>query len=200
MLGLLPGSYGDKSWDNATMDNLMIRRLLETPDIEGILASPDEVIQAQAQKLVVDAMLNPLTALFRCETGELFQHPRRLALMLALLDEAADIVRAMVPQAALKSGDIMFADETLLGAVLRSAKLAGESKTPMLQDIEAGRPSEIDYINGYLVKQAEKLGLPGAHHQMLIALVRQFRVVGNDEIRSAFRLLNVQPTDARRVN
>jgi 2-dehydropantoate 2-reductase len=42
----------------------------------------------------------------------------------------------------------------------------------MLEDIEAGRPTEIDLITGALVREAERTGVPIPLHEALYALVR----------------------------
>ena len=42
----------------------------------------------------------------------------------------------------------------------------------MLQDVEAGRPTEIDYITGWLVKQAKELGVDIPENTALLEAVR----------------------------
>jgi len=47
----------------------------------------------------------------------------------------------------------------------------GPVKTSMWQDIEAGHPTEIDFINGYIAKEAEKKKLPAAANRFLTTLI-----------------------------
>jgi len=42
----------------------------------------------------------------------------------------------------------------------------------MLQDIEKGRPTEIDYMSGYIVRQGAKLGIPAPANEIMLSLVR----------------------------
>jgi 2-dehydropantoate 2-reductase len=42
----------------------------------------------------------------------------------------------------------------------------------MLQDVEHGRETEIEYITGYLVREARRLGVPCPHNERLLAQVR----------------------------
>jgi 2-dehydropantoate 2-reductase len=42
----------------------------------------------------------------------------------------------------------------------------------MLQDVRAGRPTEIDWINGAIVRRAERYGLAVPRHRLLVDLVR----------------------------
>ncbi|HCS14004.1 MAG TPA: oxidoreductase, partial [Zetaproteobacteria bacterium] len=47
----------------------------------------------------------------------------------------------------------------------------GPVKTSMWQDVEHGRPTEIDFLNGFVVRQGESLGVPTPVNSMLSALV-----------------------------
>ncbi|RME26674.1 MAG: 2-dehydropantoate 2-reductase, partial [Deltaproteobacteria bacterium] len=46
-------------------------------------------------------------------------------------------------------------------------------RSSMLQSLERGRPTEIDYLNGYVVRQAEKVGLDVPVNRALVELVKQ---------------------------
>jgi len=60
------------------------------------------------------------------------------------------------------------------------------SKPSMLQHMERGRRTEIDALNGALVREAEALGIPAPYNDALVALVKgceayhQRRVSGPD--------------------
>lgn len=190
VLGPLSKTSNDANEDTtiATLPahNIMIDRLLATPDVEATLATSIGVKEAQLQKLVVNAMINPLTTIFRCKNGQLFDKPSRLALMKVLLEETGQIVRALHPAKLETSSVSVLTDEILLEMILRVAEKTGECRSSMLQDVEAERPTEIDYINGYLVKQAKRLGLPCVNNSIIVDLVRQRRVIQVDELQSIF--------------
>ncbi|KAI1181191.1 non-ribosomal peptide synthetase [Nemania sp. FL0916] len=175
--------------------DVMIQRLLETPDLEATLTTPDQIKTVQLQKLIVNAMINPLAAVFRCNTGQLFNQPLRLALMRTLLEEAGDIVRAISPQASETSGDSQLSDGSLLAIVLKVAKMTGECTNSMLQDVEAGRKTEIDDINGYLSQQGQRLGLPCTNNDTLIEMVKQRRTIVDEDIQSSFNMPSIEPVD-----
>ena len=48
----------------------------------------------------------------------------------------------------------------------------GPSKPSMLQDMERGRPTEIDAINGAIVREGARLGIPTPFNQALLLLVK----------------------------
>ena len=92
--------------------------------------------------------------------------------LLALLD-AAGIVPAklklppkLIP-ALLGVPDFVF--HALAGKMLAIDPLARSS---MWEDLEAGRPTEVDWINGEVVKLAQQLGRPAPVNAKLIALIR----------------------------
>ncbi|KAL1868412.1 hypothetical protein VTK73DRAFT_3706 [Phialemonium thermophilum] len=159
----------------------MVQSMLRAKDLVASPVSAAEIQRAQLLKLVVNAMANPLTAIFRCKNGDLFVHEARLHLMKALLEEAAPIIRALLP--ARYQGDDAFSDDRLLELVLDVTEKTAKNTTSMLQDIQAGRQTEIDYINGYIVRKGKDLGLPCSKNALLVDLVKQRRVIDNEGIR-----------------
>ncbi|KAI1120342.1 non-ribosomal peptide synthetase [Nemania abortiva] len=172
--------------------DFMVQHLLDTPVLEATLATPKQIKEVQLQKLIVNSMINPLTAIFRCHNGELFTQPPRLALMRALLEEAGEIVRAILPG---KSTNPQFTNERLLASVRRVAEMTGECTNSMLQDVQVGRRTEIDDINGYLALQAKRHSFTCANNDTLINLVKQRRAIMNEDIESLFDLSGVTHTN-----
>ncbi|KAI0435294.1 hypothetical protein F5Y09DRAFT_336776 [Xylaria sp. FL1042] len=166
--------------------DFMIQRLLETPDLEATLTTPDQINEAQLRKVVVNAVINPLTAVFRCNNNQLFNQPPRLALARTLVEEAGEIVRAILPQAARRPKNSPFSDENLLASVRAVAEATGKCRSSMLQDVEAGRRTEIDHINGYLAIQGRRHGLACVNNDILIDMVKQRRVIVSEDIQPSF--------------
>jgi 2-dehydropantoate 2-reductase len=48
----------------------------------------------------------------------------------------------------------------------------GDAKPSMLQDVERGRPTEIDAINGAIVREGTRLGVPTPYNQALLLLIK----------------------------
>ncbi|SEB41573.1 2-dehydropantoate 2-reductase [Paenibacillus sp. GP183] len=103
-------------------------------------------------KLIINAVINPLTAILKIRNGELLQTPSSKALMLALFSEGIAVARA---------NQLDLPDE-LWETVLQVCKLTADNQSSMLQDIIHSRSTEIDSINGTLLRIAEqhKLVLP----------------------------------------
>jgi 2-dehydropantoate 2-reductase len=52
------------------------------------------------------------------------------------------------------------------------ARAAPENKSSMLQDLERGRPTEIDFLNGALAARGRALGLEAPRNELLTRLIR----------------------------
>jgi 2-dehydropantoate 2-reductase len=49
---------------------------------------------------------------------------------------------------------------------------AGDHKPSMLMDVEAGRRTEVDYINGKFVEYGQRAGLDTPYNKTLLSLVK----------------------------
>jgi 2-dehydropantoate 2-reductase len=104
-------------------------------------------------KLVINAAINPLTALLRVKNGELLKRPFAREVMKALAREAANVARA--ENIALPFDDPIARAEDV-------AQKTAANTSSMLQDVLRGAPTEIDAICGAVVRAAERhrIGAP----------------------------------------
>ncbi|RFA24499.1 hypothetical protein CAI21_21410 [Alkalilimnicola ehrlichii] len=102
-----------------------------------------------ANKLRVNALINPLTVLYRCRNGELLRNSAAYRELQALGEETDAILAA---------AGFRF-EEPALQVAEQVARATAENYSSMYQDAQAGRRLELDYINGYLVRLAERQGL-----------------------------------------
>jgi 2-dehydropantoate 2-reductase len=116
-------------------------------------------------KLAISAAVNPITALLRIPNGGLLEPRARGAL------EAAGLVMMEAAATAQAAGiRLPYADAPAeLEAVLRRT---AANRASMLQDIEAGRPTEVEAINGAVVREAEGRGVPVPVNRVLLGLIR----------------------------
>ena len=101
-------------------------------------------------KLVINAAINPLTALLRVTNGELLNRPSAREMMGALACEAAQVAKA-------ENVDLPFTDPIV--AAEDVARKTAANRSSMLQDVLRGAPTEIDAICGAVVKAAQKHGI-----------------------------------------
>lgn len=101
-------------------------------------------------KLVINAAINPLTALLRVPNGKLLEIPAAHDLMKTLAMEVAKVAEA-------EDTPLPFADP--VAAVEDVARRTASNHSSMLQDILRGAPTEIDAICGAVVEKGQKHNL-----------------------------------------
>ncbi len=102
-------------------------------------------------KLVINAAINPLTALLRVPNGELLKRPEARRLMAELAQEVAAVARAE---------GIRLPFENPVAMVEEVARKTAANHSSMLQDVLRGAPTEIDAICGAVTQHGEKAGVP----------------------------------------
>jgi 2-dehydropantoate 2-reductase len=124
-------------------------------------------------KLVINAAINPLTALLGVLNGELLARPSARLLMQSTAREAAAVADATGVR--LPYSDPLAAAEAV-------ARRTAANRSSMLQDIQRRAPTEIDAICGAIVQAGERVGVPTPVNQTLLCLVKALAVEGADPI------------------
>lgn len=107
--------------------------------------------EKQYRKLAINAIINPLTAIFNISNGRLIQSEFAL-LVERLAEEISDVLTSLEDergQPQLTSNH--FEPDAIHAAVLQVALDTAGNSSSMLTDVLAGRETEVDFINGYLV-------------------------------------------------
>jgi len=123
----------------------------------------DDVQTLLWAKLLVNIGINPLAAVLEINNGRLLDFKNVRSIMRA-------VVREAVAVAALK--DIFFNLEEQISRVENICRATQNNICSMLQDLRAGRRTEIDYINGAVVREARALRVPVPVNAMLTDLVK----------------------------
>jgi 2-dehydropantoate 2-reductase len=120
-------------------------------------------------KLIVNAAINPLTALLRIKNGELLSIPTAHQLMGDLARETASVAEAF--------GLVLpFLDPEQ--AVEEVAQNTSENNSSMLQDVLRGVTTEVDSINGMVVKMGVQKKVATPVNQVVWSLVKALPVRG----------------------
>lgn len=114
------------------------------------------------RKLIINAVINPLTAIWRVPNGQLLLNKERTMVMRQLYDEATTIYRA--------NGIAM--DVDLWEQLLSVCQATASNTSSMLADVLEGRCTEIDSINGQVVNLAHRSGLTAPLHETLLHLIK----------------------------
>jgi 2-dehydropantoate 2-reductase len=122
----------------------------------------DDAWPAVWRKVVTNAAVNPLTALIRRTNAELLAD--------APASRVADCLAREVARVATASG-VRIAEEDAVKQWRAMAALTGANRSSMLQDVEAGRPTEIDAISGAVAREGERRGVAAPLNQAMALLV-----------------------------
>jgi 2-dehydropantoate 2-reductase len=126
-------------------------------------------------KVAINASINPITAVTGLKNGWLLKEPR----LEDLLEKTCNEVMAVSKKSGAKlpggyQGDI-------LGRTKRVVERTADNKSSMLQDIEKGRRTEIDSINGAVVRVGERCKINTPFNRTLTTLVkaREQQIINN---------------------
>lgn len=114
-------------------------------------------------KAVVNAGINPLTAILRAKNGFLLKHSP----LTAILEEAClEAIRVA------EAHDISLPKDDLVERTKRVARMTAENMSSMFQDVQNGKRTEIDSITGEIVRLGEKNSIRTPINSMLLAMVK----------------------------
>jgi 2-dehydropantoate 2-reductase len=114
-------------------------------------------------KLIINASINPITAITKLKNGELLTHNETRNLLKMIAEESAKI--------AIASGVILPYNDSV-SAVESVCKATSDNISSMLQDILNGRQTEIDAINGAIVEKGKELNIDAPINKVLTYLVK----------------------------
>jgi 2-dehydropantoate 2-reductase len=118
----------------------------------------------QWRKVIFNAATNPIGALTGLTHGRVCERPDLRALVSGLVDEGKAVASAQ--------GIVLDADPEDLIDHAAKPEVAYDHKASMLQDVEARRATEIDYLNGGIVRFGREHGVPTPLHEAIWALVK----------------------------
>jgi 2-dehydropantoate 2-reductase len=164
-----PGRIRHAGWGKTYLGELngeitgRLKRIAEVfsrADLETEVAA--EINAIVWNKLFVNVGINALTALTGLRNGQLLEHPETLQLLEILVAEAAEVAR--------KKGIRIEGDP--VEHAKRVAEATRENRSSMGQDFDNHRKTEIDAINGAVVREAKKLAMSAPCNQTVTNLIR----------------------------
>ena len=114
-------------------------------------------------KLVINAAINPLTALLRVPNGELLSRPLARKVMSALARETAEVAKAE---------HVHLPFNNPVDAAEDVARKTATNMSSMFQDVRRGAPTEIDAICGAVTMRGKKHGIKTPYNRACWQLVR----------------------------
>jgi 2-dehydropantoate 2-reductase len=112
-------------------------------------------------KAIVNSAINPISAITRLRNGDLLQSPELREIAYEVINEGSSLARA--------NGILLKpTPKRLLARVLG---LTSNNKSSMLQDLEAGRRTEIGQLNGYISRLGNRVGIGTPLNDLLTKMV-----------------------------
>jgi 2-dehydropantoate 2-reductase len=149
---------------------------------------------AMKRKLVVNSVVNPLTALLGCRNGELLETAEAgkiihrvcfeaaQAFAMQAQEEGSDEEKDVRVRMGLSRVSPGLTAKALEQECLRVIKVTAGNISSMLRDVRSGSYTEIDYINGYLVGLGRPFGLPMTTTTTLLNLIKLRTAIPLDRI------------------
>ena len=131
----------------------------------------DNVMGHVWMKFVLNVAINPVSAVTGLRSGQIARTPSALALMEHILDEVLAVMAA-------KGIRLPYDDPR---AYVIDHAWVRYNRPSMLQHVEAGRRTEIDTLNGALLREAKALGIPCPFNEAIVLVVKAL------EARAVFR-------------
>ena len=141
-------------------------RVVEILKSAGVNAyAVGDVVRRKWIKTVINSAINPITAILRVRNGKILEIEELWDLALRVLREGEKILEAMGFEEKL--------EEVLRDVLIKTAR----NRSSMLQDVERCKRTEIDFINGALVRKGEELGIDTPYNRTLTLLVKSLESI-----------------------
>jgi 2-dehydropantoate 2-reductase len=114
-------------------------------------------------KLITNAALNAISAVVRAPYGDIVATPESRETVRQLVNECVAVARA---------GGVALPDIDFVEMVLRFAEQFGQVFSSTAQDLDRGKRTEVDALNGFVVRRGAELGVATPANQSLLALVK----------------------------
>jgi len=173
-MGILPrqNTNADTTPTTPVSSRYILRTVCRSPVLAAVGATPTEVLQAQLEKLAINAIINPLTAIADARNGAILHNMHFKRAIRLLLAEISLVILAMPELKSLPNLGTRFSTARLEDMVVAVAFRTANNISSMLADIQHGKQSEIDYMNGYIVKRGEELGITCFMNFMITQLIK----------------------------
>ncbi len=115
------------------------------------------------KKLLVNSVINPLTAIYNIKNGSITGDPMVKQHAIQLVRELESIIEYYLPNESWHS---------IWQEIITVSQLTSENRSSMLQDIDAKRKTEVEFITGHLLATAKLRHITLAGHQRIYDQVR----------------------------
>ncbi|EXJ90036.1 hypothetical protein A1O3_03104 [Capronia epimyces CBS 606.96] len=188
--------------DKELFANLSSRYLLRTLTRSPVLACAAfpylDLLQLQLEKLALNCVLNPLTALLDVPNGTLLYNNELATVERMLLAEISLVIRGLPELEGIPNVRGRFSAKRLEQLCHAITQRTAKNSSSMREDMRNGKKPELDYINGYIIRRGEEQGVKCALNFMLMQLVKGKHLFTKpgDAVPYATKRIRIQSDDA----
>lgn len=168
----IPQNSGECSMDENELPEF-IKLMLGTEALNANYVPYKSFILIQMEKLIVNACINPLTAVLDCLNGDLLHGTKVVPIMKRAIREAIQVFKAEyeilkdIPES-----NSFLSDDRLLNTVFEICKSTSQNSSSMREDMKSLNNTEIDWINGYIVSLGYKHHISTPTNKLLSSMVK----------------------------
>jgi 2-dehydropantoate 2-reductase len=150
----------------------LVGALSQVPDFDMKTVGHKSFYKFQLEKLAINAIIGPMSVMFDCTNDQLLYNYNASKTMELLLKEISQVLRALPELQSLRNINEQFSLERLQAIVVSSLKKSGKNHSSMVLDVRAGKKTDIDFYNGYLVKRGAEMGIDCPRNEMIVYTVK----------------------------
>jgi 2-dehydropantoate 2-reductase len=163
----------DEELYSSISSRYLLRTLTRSPALACAPYPYLDLLQLQLEKLVSNALLNPITAIYDVPNGATLTNKHISTVQNLLLAEISLVIRRLPELQTVPNVQQRFAAARLKQLYEAVATKTAKNSSSMREDMRKGRVgTEIDFINGYIVKRGEEVGIQCALNYMLVQMLR----------------------------
>ncbi len=157
-----------------------IKSLLET--VVPVTITPN-IISELYSKLIINSAITSMGAITGLYLGEMLASGKIRRIFIEIMREALEVADSMGLQVPAYEGKLdyykLVSAKGLWGNLYRYALLRvvgfkyRKLKSSSLQSLERGKPTEIDYLNGFIVRKAKEFGLSTPVNEKIVEMIKE---------------------------
>jgi 2-dehydropantoate 2-reductase len=155
-------AIGDWKGPSPSVSLTQIKAVFESAGISCQL--PEDIHRTKWEKMCWNVVFNPLTVLINDTVAKAISYPELRSVMAQIVDEAVAVAKS----------DGVELPSDMAEKIIRWSQEIRDIHTSMYDDWKAGRPTEIDHLNGYIVRRAKAMRMPAPVNETMVALVKTF--------------------------
>ena len=169
------GEEEEEDW--APTSKYILRALTMSPQLAAFVVPYVEVFQEQLQKLAIASAFEAPVTLLDCRNGEPLYYMQFSRVMRLMLIEISSVISSLPELQGVPGVEHRFSAESLRYATVKLMNKTGNNVNHMLHDLIEQRRLHIPYLNGYIVRRGEELGIKCILNYAIMQLVLTKRAI-----------------------